>query len=121
LLLCAHSWGDSNAVAHDDLEALVAEALRHNPGILAVEWQLRQALAGHDAVAEGFWDPQMTATLGKGEHQNSLSTGDVISDLTDDASVLQGGVQPRVFMKNRSSPNGAALCGSVWRRPSGFA
>lgn len=71
--------------ANDELELLVAEAMLHNPQVLATQRQVEQALADRDAL-RGFFDPQLAANASQtydpsGYNQSRLNAGVTVAVL----------------------------------------
>ena len=66
------SWMDD--LADPKLEAVMAEAMQHNFGILAAEARLDAALAGTIASSASIW-PTLSASLNKNESRRSSASG----------------------------------------------
>ncbi len=82
----------SGFAAASELDALFAVALASNPRVQAARYQVEQTLAKH-AETLGFFDPQLVVAAGKSERSRVVPGSTVASGLTDNATVIRGGVE----------------------------
>lgn len=79
-------------LAVDELDALLAQATSRNPSVEAARLRVRQQIERQRELF-GFFDPRLTASAGRTQRNRGIPGSTISPALTNDAAVIQGGVE----------------------------